>query len=83
MTVLYLLHMTYIEDMSKFKTDLLNKLSDAEKSDKDRVRQPVTMYLHRQNFKAFKKLVAPLSPSQVFDAFILETIGKEKKKEKK
>lgn len=65
-------------DMAKYKTELLNEL--AEKKPKERDRKPVTMYLHRQNFESFKKLIKPLSPSEVFDKYIFDTLNVEKKK---
>lgn len=74
--------MAYIENMAKFKSELLNKLAKEDKSGKDRIRKPVTLYLHRQNFEKFKEAIKPLSPSQVFDAFIVETMGSEKKGKK-
>jgi len=64
--------------MAKFKSEILNKL--ASKDDSERDRKTVTLYLHRKNFESFRSAIKPLSPSQVIDAFILETIESEKKK---
>lgn len=69
--------------MAKFKSNLLNKLTEKhQEKRKERARKPITVYLNRQNFEQFKDTIAPLSPSEVFDAYISETIGAEKKKEK-
>lgn len=65
-------------DMAKFKSQMLNKL--ASKDGIERERKTVTLYLHRLNFEEFRTAIKPLSPSQVIDAFILETIEAEKKK---
>jgi hypothetical protein len=70
--------------MAKFKSNMLNKLAEKQLSTKavQRARQSITVYLNRKNFEIFKDTIAPLSPSEVFDAYISETIGVEKKKEK-
>lgn len=67
-------------DMAKFKTELLNSMNAETKRGRDR--QNVTVYLHRKNFTEFKKMIKPLTPSQVFDRWILETLEAETKKKK-
>ena len=68
----------YIGNMAKFKSDLLNKLS--EKPRGNRARKAKTLYLHGENFEKFKKILKPLSPSEVIDAYMEQVIEAEKNK---
>lgn len=69
--------MTYLIDMSKFKSDLLQKIElKAVK------RGAVSLYLDKDLYAKFKTAIEPLTISEVIEGFMKQVVETETKKNK-
>jgi len=69
--------MTYLIDMSKFKTDLLQKIEA-----KTTKRGAVSLYLDKELYAKFKATIEPLTISEVIEGFMKQVVDSESSKGK-